>query len=153
MPTKTRRKNDDVVRRKRLDQFANDAERARREYSELEKAVDEKTARLRKQRLEALESAPSPGAKRKARRLPTTGRARAEPSAKRNHAATNAYRFSPGQKVKITFGQQGRAPANASYRVVDQLPADETGSKLYRIRSDLEQHDRVVAESHLSRLR
>jgi hypothetical protein len=152
MPTKTHAKTDDVIRRQRLDRFAKDAERARREYAEVKKVVDERTALLRRQRLqrEAVEAAPLNGTKRKAAKLAVTRRARAEQPADRDHVATGSYRFRPGQRVRITLGQHGRAPANGSYRVVGRLPADDTGSNLYRIRSDREQHDRVVAEAHLS---
>jgi hypothetical protein len=39
--------------------------------------------------------------------------------------------------------------ARGVYKIVSQLPADQSGN-LYRIRSESEQHDRVVGEAQLS---
>jgi hypothetical protein len=63
---------------------------------------------------------------------------------------TEAYLFEPGQKVTITARAWGSKEARGAYKVVRQLPPDARGN-LYRIRSELEQHDRVVTEAQLSR--
>ena len=155
MPTKSNAQGEDLVRRQRLDRFAVDAERARNEYAEMQEAVDERTARLRRERLkrEAKEAATSGAAKRKGRSTTgSRGRATAEPG-NPARSTTEAYRFRPGQRVRITSGLTGRAPAGGSYKILDQLPADQSGSKFYRIRSDVEQHDRVVSEAQLSRVK
>lgn len=61
---------------------------------------------------------------------------------------TEPYRFQPGQRVTLAraWGVKG---ARGVYKIVSQLPADQSGN-LYRIRSESEQHDRVVGEAQLS---
>jgi hypothetical protein len=63
---------------------------------------------------------------------------------------TNPHLFQPGQQVTITARAWGSKGARGIYKVVSQLPADQNGN-LYRIRSELELHDRVVGESQLAR--
>jgi hypothetical protein len=63
---------------------------------------------------------------------------------------TNPYLFQPGQQVMLTARAWGAKGARGTYKIVSQLPADQTGN-LYRVRSDIEAHDRVVGESQLVR--
>jgi hypothetical protein len=63
---------------------------------------------------------------------------------------TEAYLFEPGQKVTMAARMWGAKGSRGVYKVVRQLPPDGNGN-LYRIRSELEQHDRVVTEAQLAR--
>ena len=151
MPSKSKAQSEDAARQQRLDRFAVDAERARTEYAEMQEAVDERTARLRRQRLkrEAKEASTS-GAAKQRDRAKAGARARAQEQVNPARSTTDPYQFRPGQRVRVTSGLTGRAPAGGSYKILDRLPADQSGSNFYRIRSDVEQHDRVVAETQLA---
>jgi hypothetical protein len=164
MSNKNEIETEALARRKRLDQFASDAERAREEYAAESKAIDERTERLRRQRLA---SEVAPAADRKAGRGSRAAVRRASPkpkgqvrrssaasellpgSAKEGVEVTEPHRFQPGQRVTITARAWGAKGARGVYRVVSQLPADQSGN-LYRVRSEAEQHDRVVGEAQLS---
>lgn len=63
---------------------------------------------------------------------------------------TNPHLFQPGQHVTLTTRAWGQKGARGIYKIVSQLPPDQTGN-LYRVRSDIETHDRVVGESQLVR--
>jgi hypothetical protein len=151
MPTKSNAQGEDLVRRQRLDRFAVDAARARNEYAEMQEAVDERTARLRRQRLKR--EAAEAGAPKTKRKAPTKTGGRAEEQDHPARSTAEPHRFQPGQKVRITSGLSGRASSSGPYKILDRLPADQSGSNFYRIRSDGEQHDRVVAETQLSRVK
>jgi hypothetical protein len=58
------------------------------------------------------------------------------------------HRFRPGQRVRFTRFSPYRNAAEGSYEIVRQLPPGE-GENQYRIRSEREQHERVVKESDL----
>jgi hypothetical protein len=57
------------------------------------------------------------------------------------------HKFKVGHSVSIKAGQ-GRKLAGL-YEVVRLLPADETGTPIYQVKSTEEAHLRVVAEHHL----
>ncbi len=165
MSTKNESKTEALVRQKRLERFASDAERAREDYAAESKAIDERTERLRRQRLasEASEPAttgrkPGRGTRAASRQaLPKARAPRRRPSvqdqlpepAKEGVDVTEPHRFQPGQRVTITARAWGIKGAPGVYKVISQLPADQSGN-LYRVRSEAEQHDRVVGEAQLS---
>jgi hypothetical protein len=58
--------------------------------------------------------------------------------------------FRAGQTVRLVRGYPHRSAAEGVYEVVRQLPFGE-GDYQYRIKSKLEQHERVVKERELER--
>jgi hypothetical protein len=58
------------------------------------------------------------------------------------------HRFQLGQTVRLNKSQRYSSIAGGSYEVKRQLPYED-GDLHYRIRSALEQYDRVVKESEL----
>jgi hypothetical protein len=151
MPTRSKAQEDHIERRQRLDRFAVDAERARNDYAEMNEAVDERTARLRHQRLkrEAARPLNSKEAKQRLGKRVVRSRAHSKKTPQPDQSMLD-HLFRPGQLVKITSDLYPRTRASGSYRIVSQLPADQSGTNLYRVRSDSEQHDRVVNEAQLS---
>lgn len=61
------------------------------------------------------------------------------------------HRFQPGQRVMLNAGPPSPAAPKGAYRIVLQLPP-EGGENMYRVKSDLESHERMVGESKLTRL-
>ncbi len=61
------------------------------------------------------------------------------------------HRFEPGQRVSLVAGPASPASPRGVYRVVLQLPP-EGGDNMYRVKSDLEAHERMVGESKLTRV-
>lgn len=61
------------------------------------------------------------------------------------------HRFEPGQRVSINAGPMSPAAPRGVYKVVLQLPP-EGGDNMYRVKSDVESHERMVGESKLTRL-
>jgi hypothetical protein len=61
------------------------------------------------------------------------------------------HRFEPGQRVAVTAGPMSPAAPRGVYKVVLQLPP-EGGENMYRVKSDLESHERMVGESKLTRV-
>jgi hypothetical protein len=59
------------------------------------------------------------------------------------------YRFAVGDSVRLIGGTGVSAPAGA-YQIVRRLPP-ENGQNTYRIKSVLEQHERVAGEGDLVR--
>jgi hypothetical protein len=134
--------------------LARDAEEAHGDYADAEQAVAERTARLREQRLArdaAQRAAPGETAKSmKSSRRPSAERP-PHPSPTTRPGAIPSHLFLPGQRVKLVARAGDIRTPGGFYRVVTQLPADPTGNR-YRVRSELEQHDRVVGEAQLSRI-
>lgn len=64
-------------------------------------------------------------------------------------AATHQYRI--GEKLVMRPGGTVIARVGSACKVVALLPYEGRGSLLYRVRSDAEQYDRVVAEIDLAR--
>lgn len=58
------------------------------------------------------------------------------------------YKYTVGDTIAFTNQDRTRSAATGSYRVVAQRPVTD-GEPWYVIKSDLERHDRVVAESDL----
>jgi len=141
--------------RQRLAVFAQDAEDALNEYADTRQAVEEKTARLRAQRL-ARDAANQATTTQKANgKKPAARKTRAAASddrptkvSKEKPDAAPAYRFAPGQRVKIVGPAGNSKGPRGFYRIVRQLPPDQNGN-CYRIRSESEPHDRVVGETQL----
>lgn len=65
--------------------------------------------------------------------------------------AQPAHRFRIGERLTMTHGGRTLARIAATCIVVARLPYEGHGSLLYRVRSDTEQYERVVAEMDLSR--
>ncbi|MCW5696481.1 MAG: hypothetical protein KIS96_07055 [Bauldia sp.] len=63
--------------------------------------------------------------------------------------ATTAHRFHPGQRVTLTVRPTLSDAARGVYLVVRQLPATGDDNQ-YRIKSEVERHERVVRESQLT---
>lgn len=61
------------------------------------------------------------------------------------------HRYLPGQRVTIAIRTSLSNAARGVYEIVKQLPP-ESGDNLYRIKSELERHERVVGESQLTRV-
>ncbi len=143
---------DAVARRRRLEDFALDAENALNEYADTHQAVDEKTARLRALRLarDAAQQAATKGSSAK----PRSARAARKPAsddAPAKRGVAPAHHFASGQRVKIIGSAGNSKSPRGFYRIVALLPADQNGNH-YRVRSELESHDRVVRKSQLSRV-
>ena len=64
-------------------------------------------------------------------------------------APTHRYRI--GERLAMNGGGRSVARAGAFCKVVATLPFEGHGSLLYRVRSETEQFERVVAEIDLSR--
>jgi hypothetical protein len=61
------------------------------------------------------------------------------------------HRYRVGERLRVGHGGNVIARAAAFCRVVALLPYEGHGALLYRVRSDTEQFERVVAEADLSR--
>jgi hypothetical protein len=61
------------------------------------------------------------------------------------------HRFDVGERLRMAPGGFSVARAGATCKVVSLLPYEGHGSLLYRVRSDTEAFERVVAEADLSR--
>ena len=61
------------------------------------------------------------------------------------------HHFHVGERLRLTGGGNVLARAGASCKVVALLPYEGKGPLQYRIRSDAEQFERIVAEADLSR--
>ena len=66
-------------------------------------------------------------------------------------AAPPAHRYRIGERLRVGYGGYSVARAAAFCKVVALLPYEGHGSMLYRVRSDTEAFERVVAEADLSR--
>jgi hypothetical protein len=63
--------------------------------------------------------------------------------------ADAGHKFKIGDKLRFHSRLRVSAPVNAIYRVVGYRPPDD-GEPSYRIKSDLENHDRIARESELA---
>jgi len=61
------------------------------------------------------------------------------------------YKFNIGQPIKFRFSGRTRSAASGSYEIVGYQP-DEDGERRYRIKSDLEKHERIAREIELSEI-
>jgi hypothetical protein len=59
------------------------------------------------------------------------------------------HKYSVGQKVSFNPGGGGQAHLGGSYTVLRQLPS-ENREWQYRVKSDRDSHERIVAESQLT---
>ena len=62
-----------------------------------------------------------------------------------------AHRYRVGERLRLGHGGYTVARVAASCKVIALLPYEGHGALLYRIRSDAEAFERVVAEADLSR--
>jgi hypothetical protein len=69
----------------------------------------------------------------------------------RRVAAQPAHRYRIGEKLTMTGGGQSLQRAASSCKVVFLLPYEGRGALLYRVRSDTESFERIVAEADLAR--
>lgn len=65
--------------------------------------------------------------------------------------AQPSHRFHVGERLHVGNGGYSAARAAASCKVIALLPYEGRGTLFYRIRSDAEAFERVVAEADLSR--
>jgi hypothetical protein len=65
--------------------------------------------------------------------------------------AQPAHRYHVGERLRLGNGGYSIARAASFCKVTALLPYEGHGSLLYRVRSELEQFERVVAEGDLSR--
>ena len=61
------------------------------------------------------------------------------------------HRYHVGERLRLSGGGSIAARAGSGCRVIALLPYEGHGALLYRIRSDAEQFERIVAEADLSR--
>jgi hypothetical protein len=66
-------------------------------------------------------------------------------------AAQPAHRFHPGERLRMSNGGYSVARIGAFCKIVALLPYEGHGSLLYRVRSENEAHERIVAEADLAR--
>jgi hypothetical protein len=60
------------------------------------------------------------------------------------------YQFSISQSVRFRYHERMRSAAPGQYQVVGYQPKEGGEEPRYRIKSDLEQHERIARESELS---
>jgi len=65
--------------------------------------------------------------------------------------AQPAHRYRIGERLRMSNGGYSVARAGSFCKVTALLPYEGHGSLLYRVRSETEQFERVVAEADLSR--
>ena len=65
--------------------------------------------------------------------------------------AQPTHRYRIGERLRMTNGGRSFSRAEAYCKVVARLPYEGHGALLYRVRSETEQFERVVAEIDLSR--
>jgi hypothetical protein len=61
------------------------------------------------------------------------------------------HRYRIGERLRMSNGGRSISRVEAFCKVIATLPYEGHGSLLYRVRSDSEQFERVVAEADLSR--
>jgi hypothetical protein len=69
----------------------------------------------------------------------------------RRVAVQPAHRYRVGERLLMTGGGQSVQRAASSCRVIFLLPYEGRGALLYRVRSDTESFERIVAEADLTR--
>jgi hypothetical protein len=60
----------------------------------------------------------------------------------------DAHKYKIGEKVIFRSSMRGRSASPGQYRVVGHRPPED-GEPSYRIKSDLERHDRIARESEM----
>ncbi len=65
--------------------------------------------------------------------------------------AQPTHRYEVGERLRMANGGRSFARAEAYCIVVSRLPFEGRGALLYRVQSETEQYERVVAEIDLSR--
>jgi hypothetical protein len=75
------------------------------------------------------------------------------PAPARTVLAQPSHRYRVGERLKMTNGGYSVARAGSFCKVMSLLPYEGHGALLYRVRSETEQFERVVAEADLSRNR
>jgi hypothetical protein len=59
------------------------------------------------------------------------------------------HKYKIGQTINFRSAARGPSAPNGQYRVVGYRPPDSNGEPSYRIKSELERHDRIARESEL----
>lgn len=62
-----------------------------------------------------------------------------------------AYQYRISQFVRFRYHERMRSAAPGDYKILGYQP-NEDGEPRYRIKSELEQHERIARESELSRV-
>ena len=102
----------------------------------------------------------NPGARRGRRIAPSTIAEEGDdtvvisPAIRRPTRAVQAHpthRFHVGERLRMANGGNSLARAGSTCKVIALLPYEGHGALLYRVRSDTEAFERVVAEADLSR--
>lgn len=60
------------------------------------------------------------------------------------------HRFSIGQRVRLHSGQRGLRASGGSFKIIRALPIERAGEVRYRIKSEVEQFERVADEVNLT---
>jgi hypothetical protein len=61
------------------------------------------------------------------------------------------HRFRIGQSIEFKYSLRTRSAAPGRYRIVGYQPSED-GEARYRIKSDLEQYERIAREDELNRI-
>jgi len=61
------------------------------------------------------------------------------------------HQYKISQSVRFRYHERMRSAAPGDYKIVGYQP-DEDGEPRYRIKSEIEQHERIARESELSRI-
>lgn len=69
----------------------------------------------------------------------------------RRVAAQPAHRYHVGERLRMTGGGQSVQRAASTCKVISLLPYEGHGALLYRVRSETESFERIVAEADLAR--
>jgi hypothetical protein len=64
----------------------------------------------------------------------------------------DGHKYKIGETINFRSSMRGRSAPPGEYRVVGYRPPED-GEPLYRIKSDLERHDRIARESELKWIR
>jgi hypothetical protein len=75
----------------------------------------------------------------------------APPRPARRVAAQPTHRYRVGEHLRMVGGGYSVQRASAGCKIVSLLPYEGKGALLYRVRSDAETFERIVAEADLSR--
>ncbi len=68
------------------------------------------------------------------------------------HHVTDEHKYKIGEAINFRSSTKGRFAPPGEYRVIAHRPP-ENGEPLYRIKSELERHDRIARESELTWIR
>ena len=69
----------------------------------------------------------------------------------RRTAATPSHRYRVGDRLRMNGGGQSLQRVSSGCRVLSLLPYEGHGALLYRVRSEAESFERIVAEADLAR--